>query len=138
MGSILKSVKNFFSEFKTFAVRGNWIELAVAVLIGASFNQVTTALANNILTPFIGVLVGGIDFSKYAVHISKNVTIQYGILIQAVVNFVITALFLFFLVKGINRLARQRKEEEKEEEKQEDSPEVKILKEIRDELKRQA
>lgn len=133
-------MKGLFKEFETFAIRGNWIELAVGVLVGASFNQVTTALATGILTPLIGLLGAGYDFSHLAVRLNANTTIQYGALIQAAINFIITAFVLFFFVKGINRLARRRKEEEKKEEKAqklpEESAEVKILKEIRDELRR--
>ena len=125
-------MKNFLKEFETFAVRGNAIDLAVGVVIGAAFNQITTSLANNVLTPPIGFLMGGFDFAKLSVTIGGNAVIGYGVFLQACLNFVIIAFALFLLVKVLNRLTKKRKAEEK---KPAENPELKVLMEIRDELR---
>ncbi|OGG51887.1 hypothetical protein A2704_06755 [Candidatus Kaiserbacteria bacterium RIFCSPHIGHO2_01_FULL_54_36b] len=127
-------MKGFLKEFETFAVRGNAIDLAVGVVIGAAFGQITTAFASGILTPPIGLLLGGVDFTKLAVSIGGGAQIAYGLLIEAFLNFILIALALFLLLKLFNRLAHKRKQEEK---KSEDSPQLKVLAEIRDILKAQ-
>jgi large conductance mechanosensitive channel len=110
-------MKNFFKEFETFAVKGNAIELAVGVVIGASFNQVTTSLSTNVLTPIVGALVGGFDFSKLSLRLWGNAVIQYGVFLQTVLNFILIAFILFLVVRAINRIARKREQEnEKKEE----------------------
>ena len=125
-------MKGFFEEFKQFAIHGNALDLAVGVVIGAAFNQITTSLANNVLTPPIGLLFGGVNFSKLTIPLGGNAAISYGLFLQAILNFVIIALALFLLVKGLNHLTRERKEEEK---KLEENPELKVLLEIRDSLR---
>ncbi len=125
-------MKNFLKEFETFAVRGNAIDLAVGVVIGAAFNQITTSLANNVLTPPIGFLMGGFDFAKLSVTIGGDAVIGYGVFLQACLNFIIIAFALFLLVKVLNRLTKKRKAEEK---KPAENPELKVLMEIRDELR---
>lgn len=128
-------MKSFFKEFETFAIHGNAIDLAVGVVIGAAFNQVTSALSSDILTPPIGLLLGGADFSKLAFRLGGSSTIQYGLFLQALLNFVLIALALFLLVKLINSLAHKKKQEEK---KPAENPELKVLMEIRDQLKKQS
>ena len=125
-------MKNFLKEFETFAMRGSAIDLAVGVVIGAAFNQMTTSLANNVLTPPIGLLLGGADFSHLSLSLGGSATIGYGIFLQAVLNFIIIAFALFLLVKVINRLRLRRQEEEK---KPAENPQLKVLLEIRDELR---
>jgi large conductance mechanosensitive channel len=125
-------MKGFFKEFETFAVKGNAIDLAIGVVIGAAFGQITTALSTNILTPFVGLFLGGYDFSKLSVTLGGNAVVSYGIFLQAVLNFVLIALALFLLVKLLNRLTRKKKEDEK---KPAENPELKVLMEIRDELR---
>ena len=128
-------MKSFFAEFKKFALRGNVVDLAVGVVIGAAFTAVTNSLVTNIITPPIGWAIGGIDFSQLGIGIGGDVVIGYGLFIEAVVNFVITAFALFLLVRLINRLtAIARKEEEKGKTEQENR-EVALLEEIRDLLK---
>ena len=119
-------------EFKTFALRGNAIDLAVGVVIGAAFNQITTSLANNILTPPIGLLLGGFNFSELAVTLGGKSVISYGIFLQAVLNFFIIAIALFIFVKFINRISPKAKPEEKQPA---ENLELKTLIEIRDELR---
>ncbi len=125
-------MKSFFDEFKQFAIHGNALDLAVGVVIGAAFNQITTSLATNVLTPPVGFLFGGVNFSKLAIPLGGNAAITYGLFLQAILNFIIIALALFLLVKGLNHLTKKRKEEEK---KPAENPELKVLLEIRDSLR---
>ena len=125
-------MKSFFDEFKQFAIHGNALDLAVGVVIGAAFNQITTSLATNVLTPPVGFLFGDVNFSKLAIPLGGNAVISYGLFLQAILNFIIIALALFLLVKGLNHLTKKRKEEEK---KPAENPELKVLLEIRDSLR---
>jgi large conductance mechanosensitive channel len=98
-------------EFKEFAMRGNVIDLAVGVVIGAAFGLVVNSTVNSIIMPVVGVLTSGKDFSEMAVRIGTDpkgmaVLLKYGQLVQAVVNFLIIALVLFVAVKGINALKK--------------------------------
>jgi large conductance mechanosensitive channel len=127
-------LKNFLREFETFAIKGNAIDLAVGVVIGAAFSQITNSLSTNILTPFVGLLLGGYDFSKLEITLAGDAQIQYGVFLQAVLNFILIAFALFLLVKIINRITRRKKAEE-EKPKPVESEEVRVLKEIRDQLK---
>ena len=104
-------------EFKEFAMRGNVIDLAVGVVIGAAFGSIVNTTVNGIIMPVVGVLTSGRDFSEMAVRIGTDpkgmaVLLKYGQLVQALVNFVIIALVLFLAVKGINALKRPQKEPE--------------------------
>ncbi|HEY4489013.1 MAG TPA: large conductance mechanosensitive channel protein MscL [Candidatus Paceibacterota bacterium] len=132
-------MKSFFDEFKQFALRGNAVDLAVGIVIGAAFTTVTNSLVNNILTPPIGLLAGGIDFSSLGFTLGGDVIIGYGVFLQAIINFVITALALFLLVRFINRLTRLAREEQQDgvQPQAEKSPELQVLEEIRDLLNRQ-
>ncbi len=125
-------MKGFLKEFETFAVRGNAIDLAVGVVIGAAFNQITTSLANNIITPPIGLLLGGVRFSEWAIALPNGGSIGIGVFLQTILNFIIIAFALFLLVKVLNRLTKKRKEEAKQPA---ENPELKVLLEIRDELR---
>lgn len=128
-----RPMKDFLKQFETFAVRGNAIDLAVGVVIGAAFNQVTTSLATNVLTPPIGLLLGGFDFAKLAIPLGGNSVIAYGVFLQAILNFLIIAFALFLFVKAMNKL-RGRLDGQPTPPAAK-SPEVKVLEEIRDELK---
>ena len=134
---IYRRMKSFFAEFKKFALRGNAVDLAVGIVIGAAFTAVTNSLVTNIITPPIGLLVGGIDFSHLGFALGGDAVIGYGLFIEALVNFVITAFALFLLVRLINRLtaaARKKEEDEKAAKEDEKSREVLLLEEIRDAL----
>lgn len=96
-------MKNFIREFKAFALRGNVIDLAVAVIIGGAFQGIIKSLTDNILSPVIG-LFAKTDFNDLAVTI-LGVDIKYGAFITAVINFLIMALMIFLLVKGMNKLS---------------------------------
>lgn len=127
-------MKKFLKEFKEFAIKGNMLDLAVGVMIGTAFNAIIKSLIENIFMPIIGIIIGGKDFSALSVTIG-DAAIQYGMLIQNVINFTVTAFVLFILVKTINNL--KKKEEIIEEEKPEEpSEEIKLLSEIRDLLKK--
>lgn len=133
-------MKSFFAEFEAFALRGNALDLAVAVVIGAAFNQVTTTLANDIITPPIGFLLGGFDFAKLAVPLGGSASLAYGLFLQALLNFILIAFALFLFVKAINRLTHKKKQEEAKAAaapKPVESEQVLLLREIRDELRKQ-
>ena len=115
--------------FRDFILRGNVVDLAVAVIIGAAFALIVQAFVNNLLMPIIGIIGGKPTFDDYTITINNSV-IRYGTLITAIVNFLIIAFAVFLVVKAINRMQDVRKTEaEKEEELDE---EVVLLTEIRD------
>ena len=116
-------IKKNIQEFKKFIARGNVLDLAVGVIIGGAFSSIVTSLVNNILTPIIGLVLGGVDFSSLAITF-KDTRIEYGAFIQSIIDFLIVAFCIFTIDK---------KEEEKKEPVK--SAEVIILEEIRDLLK---
>ncbi|PJK09706.1 large conductance mechanosensitive channel protein MscL [Lysobacteraceae bacterium NML120232] len=134
---------SMMSEFKEFAMRGNVVDLAVGVVIGASFGKIVTALVDNVIMPPIGLLIGGVDFSELSITLKEAtvdaageavpaVELAYGLFINAVIQFIIVAFAIFMVVKAINRL----KKPEPEAAPAEPSEDVLLLREIRDELKR--
>ena len=144
-------MKKFFNEFKTFAMRGNVIDLAVGVVIGGAFGKITTSIVNDIIMPIIGVLTGGVNFGDWKIvlkeavvdaHLGEVVTpevaITFGNTIAVILDFIIIAFAVFCLVKGINSLHRKKEEEPapvEESAPPEPSAEEKLLAEIRDLLK---
>ena len=129
-------------EFKEFVMRGNVVDLAVGVVIGAAFGKIVTALVDKVIMPPIGLLIGGVDFAKMGVVLKEAtvdaagqevpaVVLGYGEFINALVQFVIVALAIFLVVKAINRM--NRKEEEAPAAPAE---EVVLLREIRDSLQK--
>ena len=119
-----------FKEFKEFISRGHVLDLAVGVVMVSAFSAIVTSLVNDIIMPFVGLLIGGINFSDMNVKVKDSI-ITYGNFIQNIVNFLIIALSIFLFIKFINRIT---KKEEKKEEPKED-PQIKLLEEIRDELR---
>lgn len=124
-------------EFKAFAMRGNVVDLAVGIIIGAAFGKIVTSLVNDVIMPPIGLAVGGVDFTELAVTLKEAVgdtpavTINYGNFVQTIVDFVIVAFAIFLLVKGMNSLKK------KEEAKPSAPPaDIVLLTEIRDLLKK--
>ena len=130
-------------EFRECAVKGNVVDLAVGIVIGAAFGKIVTAFVDGIVMPLLGMITGGVDFSDRAVVLSPAtvdatgaevpaVLLQYGLLIQTMLDFAIVAFAIFLVVKAINRMKRR------EEAKPDPVPseEVKLLTEIRDALKR--
>ena len=141
-------MKELMKEFKEFAVKGNVIDLAVAVVIGAAFGKIVTSLVNDIVMPLIGVILGGRNFSALSFTIG-DAQIKYGSFLQSIVDFSIIALTIFLIIKFINRFkskvsnltkgeteAFQPMVEAVEEEVVQVREEVKILSEIRDLLKK--
>ncbi len=121
-------------EFKQFIMRGNVIDMAVGIIVGAAFTAIVNSLVGDILTPIIGILTGGIDFSGLSVNVG-DAEVKYGAFIQAVINFLIISFVIFMLVKGINTASSKlEKEQEAEEAAAEPSEEVQLLTQIRDEL----
>lgn len=125
-------MKNFVAEFKAFAMRGNVIDLAVAVVIGAAFGKIVSSLVENIVTPLIGVLLGGVDFSGLSMQIGESV-IKYGVFLQSIFDFIIIALAIFVAITALSKL--QKKEEAKPEAPAPTPEDVLLLREIRDSLK---
>ncbi len=135
----IKKGNGFINEFKTFIARGNVMDLAVGVIIGNAFSKIVTSLTDNILMPLIGVIIGGFDFTNLAYTFNlfeRTVELKYGIFIQNIVDFLITAFCIFVTIKILNRIF-VKKEEPKEDKpaKTPKSEEVKLLEEIRDLLK---
>ncbi len=138
--------KGFLAEFKEFISRGNVLDMAVGIIIGAAFTAIVTSLVEDILSPAIGYLIGGMDFSKFSYTIPallegmEPTEIKYGIFIQAIVSFLLTALAVFCLLKFINRFNRKNDSQSEEEEpatEPEPTAEELLLTEIRDLLKSQ-
>lgn len=107
-------MRKFFSEFKEFIMRGNVMDLAVAVIIGAAFQAIISSLVNDVISPFIG-LFAKIDFKQWVLEIN-GVQIQYGSFLTALINFIIMALVIFLLIKGINKVMSLGKRFKKDEE----------------------
>ncbi len=132
-----------FKEFKEFIARGNVVDLAVGVIIGGAFSKIVTSLVDNIFGPIIGMVLGGVNFSSLSIKLG-NAQILYGAFVQNIIDFLITALCLFIIVKIMNKLnnearkiGKKHKEEEKKEEVIVKSDEVLLLEEIRDLLKKE-
>ena len=132
-----------FQEFKKFAMRGNVIDLAVGVIIGASFTGIVNSVVNDVIMPPIGLALGGVDFSNFfvvlkgdravdtlaAAKAAKDVTINYGLFVNAVINFLIVAFVLFMLIRQMNKLVAPSPDTPAP------SEEVLLLRQIRDSLK---
>lgn len=142
----------FLQEFKSFALKGNVMDMAVGVIIGGAFGKIVSSVVNDIIMPPIGVLMGGTDFSNLSIVLKKGVEAtettpavaevvwRYGAFIQQCVDFLILAFCVFLMVKGMNRLMNMRKKEEEAAPAApapapEPSKEEKLLTEIRDLLK---
>lgn len=97
---------SMLKEFKSFAMRGNVVDLAVGIVIGAAFGKIISSLVADIIMPLVGLIVGGIDFSALAVNIGEA-SVQYGKFVQSSVDFVIIAAAIFLVVKAINRMKRE-------------------------------
>lgn len=127
-------------EFKEFAMRGNVIDLAVGLVIGAAFSKIVTSIVNDIIMPPIGIMIGGVDFSELRIVLKEaqgeaaEVSMNYGILVQTIVEFIIIAFAVFIVIKGINSM--KRKKEEAPAAPPAPAEDVKLLTEIRDLLKK--
>lgn len=138
-------MSKFLNEFKEFAVKGNAVDMAVGVIIGGAFGKIVSSLVDDIIMPPIGWLIGGVNFSDLKITLPTidlglekmpAATINYGNFIQTLIDFIIIALCVFLLVKGINKLARKKAEEPvTPATPPEPTKEEKLLTEIRDILK---
>jgi large conductance mechanosensitive channel len=139
-----------FKEFKDFAMKGNFVDMAVGIVIGAAFSTIVKSLVDDIIMPIVGVLTGGVDFSNLflivknpvkdasyatleAAQTAGAVTVNYGVFINAIITFLIVAFALFMVIKGLNKAQAQLIEEEAAAPAK-PSAEVQLLTEIRDSL----
>ncbi len=126
---------NLWQEFQAFALKGNVVELAVAVVIGGAFGKIVSSLADNIILPLAGALAGGVDMSDMAWTVGE-VQITYGIFLQSIIDFAIVAISIFVFIKLIGKLKRREEAKPEKDKVVETSEEVLLLREIRDSLKR--
>ncbi|NLC73410.1 MAG: large conductance mechanosensitive channel protein MscL [Ruminococcaceae bacterium] len=142
----MEEKKGFFSEFRDFVSRGNVIDLAVGVIIGGAFSAITASLVNDIIMPLVGLFLGGIDFSTWAVTVgplmpgAEPSVVKLGVFIMAIINFLILALVIFTIVRKINKIREKQaaKLAEKEEEAPAEDPaptEAELLTQILEVLK---
>jgi large conductance mechanosensitive channel len=141
---LTRNQMTFFKQFKEFAVKGNVLDLAVGVIIGAAFGKIVSSFISDVVMPPMGILVGGVDVKHLSLVLKEAsvdangavveaVTLNYGMFIQNVVDFTFIAFVIFVAIKGIHTL---KKKEEVPEEKPEATPTEKLLEEIRDLLKK--
>ncbi|MDD6161068.1 MAG: large-conductance mechanosensitive channel protein MscL [Oscillospiraceae bacterium] len=144
-------MKKFFAEFRTFAMRGNVLDMAVGVVIGGAFGKITTSIVNDIIMPLISMITGGVNFSNWKLVLkqavldaegavaSPEVAVNFGNTIAVILDFIIIAFAVFCMVKAMNSLHRKKEEPAPEpapEPEPEPSAEEKLLTEIRDLLKK--
>ena len=144
----MEKKKGIIAEFKEFISRGNVIDMAVGVIIGGAFTTIVNSLVNDVFMPFLGWIIGGLNFTDYKIVLNPangdipESAIYYGKFIQNIVNFLLIALVVFLMVKAINKLRNLKKKEEEEAAPApepapaEPSEEVLLLREIRDNLKK--
>ena len=139
-------MKSFIEEFKSFAMRGNVVDLAVGMIIGTAFGKITSSLVNDVIMPAVSLLLGGVDFSDWKIvlkqaviengeEVSAAISLNYGAFLSSVLDFVILAFAIFCMVKAINRL--RLKQEEAPPPPAEPPVQEQLLTEIRDLLKQQ-
>ena len=140
-------MKKFIAEFKEFAMKGNVVDMAIGVVIGAAFGKITTSLVNDVIMPLISRITGGVDFSAWkwvlkaaevdetGAETAAEIAVNYGSFIAVVLDFLIIALVLFMVVKAINKLRSIGKKEEPAEEEEPAPTAEELLTEIRDLLK---
>ena len=134
-------------EFKSFAMRGNVVDMAVGIIIGGAFGKIIASLVNDVIMPPIGLLMGNVDFSQLYINLTSidypslaaareagAATINYGVFTNEIINFVIIAFAIFMAIKGMNSM--KKKEEEAPAEPPKPSPEVELLTEIRNSLRK--
>lgn len=135
-------MKDFLRQFREFAVKGNAVELAIGIVIGTAFSKIVSSLVADVITPVVGFFFGGGDFGHLALHLKspipggEDTTVNYGLLIQSILDFIIIAFVLFLVIKGMTALKKRMKREEAAGivKKPED---IVLLEQIRDLLKDQ-
>jgi large conductance mechanosensitive channel len=125
---------SFVKEFKEFAMKGNIVDLAVAVVLGGAFGAIVNSLVNNILMPLLGIITGGTDLTGLEVKVGDAV-ITYGVFLQSIITFVLIAFALFVAIKGINKMKKQKEEAPAPAAPAAPTKEEALLAEIRDILK---
>jgi len=137
------------NEFKSFAIKGNVADIGIGIIIGGAFTQVTNSFVNDLIMPPLGLLTGNVDFSskviilKQATEISEAITLNYGMFINVLVNFIIISFVIFLIVKQMNKIREELENATKksnaevkdEDDKKEDAPHLELLSEIRDLIK---
>ena len=139
VNDIKEKTGGFFGEFKTFIMRGNVMDLAVGVIIGAAFQAIINSLVNDIIMPLITLITGGIDFTNWFVSLDGThyttlaaaqeagaATLNYGVFITAIINFLLMALVIFIIVKSLNSLANKAKKKEEAAPTEKDCPYCKM------------
>ena len=132
--------RTFLTEFKEFALRGNVVDLAIGIVIGAGFGKIVSSLVADLITPVLGLALGGVDFKNLSFTLREAregvqaITITYGTFLQSVFDFIIIAFALFLVIKGMNTLKRRFEREQKTGEAPK-SADIALLEEIRDLLK---
>lgn len=132
-------MKAFIKEFKEFIAKGDVMSMAVGIIIGGAFTAIVTSVVDDIIGPLIGLVCGGLDFSSLSIGVG-DAQLMFGNFIQAVINFLITAIVLFLIIKSFNKMKDKadalRKKEEEEAAKEDPAEEILLLREIRDSLKK--
>lgn len=148
-----KKKKSIFQEFKEFIARGNVMDMAVGVIIGTAFTKIVNSLVSDVITPALGLLTGNVDFSdlKIVLHeavmdgetvVTEELAIRYGVFLDALINFLLIAICVFAVVKTINTIKektaalKKKEEEEAPKEEPKPDPQLVLLEEIRDLLKK--
>ena len=131
-------MKKFLSEFKTFIARGNVMDMAVGVIVGGAFSGIVNSLINDVLMPVLGIFLGGVDFSAWVIRLpnlygGEPIPMNLGLFINSVVNFLVLALCVFGIVRLVNRM---KKKQEAAPAPAKPDPQVELLTEIRDLLKK--
>lgn len=132
-------MKKFMEEFKTFIARGNVLDMAVGVIIGGAFSAIVSSFINDMLMPVLGIFLGGVDFSSWVISLPNlyggdPIPMNLGLFINSIVNFLVLAVCVFLIVKAFNKM--KKKEEPKAEEPAKPDPQIELLTEIRDLLKK--
>jgi len=107
---LYKFMSKFVQEFKSFAMRGNVMDMAVGVIVGGAFGKIVSSLVDDILMPIVGSFTGGVDFTNLVVRIGEA-NIKYGMFIQNIIDFLIIAFCIFLMIKGVNKLSKKREEQ---------------------------
>jgi large conductance mechanosensitive channel len=133
---MINATRGFFQEFKSFAIKGNAVELAIAVVVGSAFSGIVNSLVGDIITPLLGLITGNVDFKTLSWQVNPTVIVKYGAFLQAIFNFLLISLSIFIIFK-IMTGARKRifREGEKAVPPYEKPAQERLLEEIRDLLK---
>lgn len=135
-------MKKFLGEFKEFISRGNVMDMAVGIIVGSAFTAIVTSLVTDILMPIVGMVSGGVDIADLSVKVG-TVQLKYGAFLQSIINFLLIALVIFTMIKTLNAASKQaaallkKQEEEKPAEEPKTDPQIVLLEEIRDLLKKE-